>query len=60
MGVDMATLEERVVALEALCRSMSDRLKALEATFKAYGWTIDPLKRKEPDEHEDGGEADLS
>ena len=60
MGVHMATLEERVTALEALCRSLSRRLHALEATFTAYSLTIDPLKRIEPAEHEDGGEVDLS
>jgi hypothetical protein len=60
MGGEMATLEARVRDLEALCRGMSDRLKALEETFRAYGWTIDPLKRQDPAEHEGGGEADLS
>jgi hypothetical protein len=60
VGEDITTLEERVRDLEALCSGMSDRLKALEETFRAYGWTIDPLKRIEPAEHEGGGEVDLS
>jgi hypothetical protein len=60
MAVDITTLEERVRDLGVLCRSLSRRLDALEETFKAYSMTIDPLKRQEPAEHEDGGEADLS
>jgi hypothetical protein len=63
MAVDITTLEERVIELEKLCRGMQIRLDALqasfEATFKAYSWQIDPLKRQEPAEHEGGGEADL-
>lgn len=60
MAADITTLEARVIVLEELCRGLSAGLDALEATFKAYGWPIDPLKRQEPAEHEDGGEADLS
>jgi hypothetical protein len=56
----MTTLEQRVIALEALCRVMLRRLDALEETCKAYSLTIDPLKRQEPAEHAGGGEADLS
>jgi hypothetical protein len=60
VSVEMTTLEARVIVLEELCRGLSTRLDALDATFKAYGWPIDPLKRQEPAEQESGGEADLS